>query len=186
MIALSLLVGLMLYSLFAWFAIRAVGRVARFCAFTVTTKRVLQIICALVFVLVPTWDILPGRLYFKHLCEQKAGVKIFKIVELDKSHFKPNGKPDDKQLLGQYAQFSKHDPKFSSWAHITKIEGAIQNRQTKELLGTITDFVYYGGWLGSRIDPMSPVTCPAYREGIFEIALHQVFKSNQPVLREGN
>ena len=186
MIAISLFIGLMLYSLSAWFTIRVVGRVALFCAFAATTKRVLQIICAMVFLLVPTWDIIPSRLYFKHLCEHEAGVKAFKIVETDKSYFKQDGKPDDKQLLEHYAQFSKHDPRFSSWAHITKIEGAIQDKQTNELLGTVTDFVYYGGWFGSRIDPMSPVTCPAYREGIFGMALHQIFKPHQPALRKGN
>lgn len=186
MIAISLLMSLMLYCLFAWFSIRVVGRVAKFCAFTITAKKVLQIMCAVVFVLVPTWDIIPSQLYFKHLCEQEAGVKVFRIVEIDKSYFKQDGKPDDRKLQERFAQFSKHDPRFSAWAHITKIEGGIQDKQTNELLGTVKDFVYYGGWLGSRIDPMSPVTCPAYREGIFGMALHQIFKPHQPALREGN
>ena len=163
--------------LFCMVTIRVVGRVALFCAFAATTKRVLQIICAMVFLLVPTWDIIPSRLYFKHLCEHEAGVKAFKIVEIDKSYFKQDGKPDDKQLLEHYAQFSKHDPRFSSWAHITKIEGAIQDKQTNELLGTVTDFVYYGGWFGSRIDPMSPVTCPRFPNHIVHDLIWQaVFK----------
>ena len=185
MIAISLFMALLLYSLFAWFTIRMVGRAARFCAFTVTTKRVLQTLCALVFVLWPTWDIIPSRLYFKLLCQQEAGVKVFKIIEVEEAYFRQDGRPDEKQLLKHYTQFSKHDPKFSSWAHITKIEGSIQDKQTNELLGTVTDFVYYGGWLGSRLDPMSPLTCPAYRDGIFGNALHQIFKpSNQTF--EGN
>lgn len=35
----------------------------------------------LVFALIPTWDILPGRLYFNHLCETEGGLKVYKTVE---------------------------------------------------------------------------------------------------------
>lgn len=43
-----------------------------------------------VFWLIPTWDILPGWLYFSRICEQEGGQKIFKRVELpDEYFFKP-------------------------------------------------------------------------------------------------
>jgi hypothetical protein len=32
------------------------------------------------FVLVPTWDVIPGKIYFNHLCEREAGLKIYKVV----------------------------------------------------------------------------------------------------------
>lgn len=186
MIALSLLMGLLLYIFLAWSVIRMAGWLVNICAFTGITKRVSQCLLVAFFVLLPTWDIIPSRLYFQHLCEQEAGVKVLKTVKVDQSYFRPDGRPDDKKLLGRYAQSSKWDRSFSSWAHITKIEGTIQDKQTKEVLGTATDFVYSGGWLGSRIDPMSSVTCPTYRDGIFGMALQSVFKSNQQFLREGN
>jgi hypothetical protein len=186
MIALSLLIGLLIYLLLAWWAVRAVGWLISICAFPAVTKRVLQALCVAFFVLLPTWDIIPGRLYFQHLCEQEAGVKVLKAVEVAQSYFRPDGRPDDKKLLDRYAQSSKWDRSFSPWAHITKIEGTIQDKQTGEVLGIATDFIYSGGWLGSRIDPMSSVTCPAYRDGIFGMALQHVFKSNQPSLRERN
>ncbi len=177
MIAISLLIGLTLYIVFASFAIRMAGTLARFCSFSLTTARVLQIICAVIFVLLPTWDIIPSRLYFKHLCEHQAGIRVVKIVEIDKSYLKRDGKPDDKRLLEDYTQFSKHDPNFSSWAHITKIEGGIEVKQTSELLGTVTDFVYYGGWLGSRIDPNSPITCPVFpNHFVHDLIWQAVFK----------
>lgn len=34
-----------------------------------------------IFILVPTWDVIPGKLYFNHLCENEAGLKIYKTVE---------------------------------------------------------------------------------------------------------
>ena len=177
MFAIFFLVCLILYSVVALVTIRMVGRVAKFCAFPGWTKKVLQAICTTVFVLVPTWDIIPSRLYFNHLCKQEAGVRVLKIVEVDKAYFKQDGRPDDKHLLEQYAQFSKHDPKFSSWAHIAKIEGGIKDKKTSELLGTVTDFVYYGGWLGSRIDPMSPMTCPSFPNHlVHDLVWQAVFK----------
>jgi hypothetical protein len=177
MFAIFFFVCLILYGTFALFSILAIGRMARFCVFTVWTERILQIICAAVFVLVPTWDIIPSRLYFHYLCKQEGGVRVLKTVDIDKAYFKRDGHPDDKQLLQQYAQFSRHDRNFSSWAHITKIEGGIQDKETNELLGTVTDFVYYGGWLGSRIDPMSPMTCPNFPNYIVhDLVLQAVFK----------
>jgi len=35
-----------------------------------------------VFVLIPTWDIIPGWLYFEYLCQKEGGQKIYKTVEL--------------------------------------------------------------------------------------------------------
>jgi hypothetical protein len=186
MIALVLLIGLLSYILFAWSLVRVVGWLADICAFTPVTTKVLQGLCAAFFVLLPTWDIIPSRLYFQHLCEKEAGVKVLKRVELDPSYFKPDGRPDDRKLLERYAQSIKHDPGFSSWTHITRMEGTIEDKQTGELLGTSTDFAYYGGWIGARIAPMSPVTCPAYKYGIFGMVLQEVFRPKQASLPGGN
>lgn len=186
MIALLLLIGLLLYIVLAWSTVRMVGWLARFCAFTALTKRVLQVICAAFFVLLPTWDIIPSRLYFLHLCNADAGIKVFKTVEVDQSYFRPDGVPDDKKLLDQYVQSTKWNRDFSAWAHIAKIDGTIQDRETGELLGSSTDFSYYGGWVEARIAPMSPLTCPAYKARVFGMALQQVFKLKQPSLQGRN
>ncbi|MCC9002318.1 MAG: hypothetical protein LM549_06805, partial [Candidatus Competibacter sp.] len=97
------------------------------------------------FVLLPTWDIIPSRLYFEHLCETEGGINVSRTVEVDQSYFGSDGVPDDKKLLDRYVQSSRWHPDFSSWAHITKIEGAIQDRETGELLGTAIDYLYGGG-----------------------------------------
>jgi hypothetical protein len=187
MIALLLLIGLLLYIFLAWSVVRVVGWLASICAFTSVTKRVLQVLCAAFFVLVPTWDIIPSRLYFQHLCEQEAGVNVYRSVKIGQSYFRPDGKPDDKKLLERYAQSSKWNHSFSSWAHIIKIEGTIQDKQTGEILGTTTDFVYYGGWLGSRIAAMSSVTCPNYpNHSIHSIVWQEIFKLTQSSLPEEN
>ena len=54
MIALSLLVGLVVYILFGWFAVQLVGKLANIVAFTSVTKKALQVLSASVLVLFPT------------------------------------------------------------------------------------------------------------------------------------
>jgi hypothetical protein len=177
MIALLLLIGLLLYIFLAWSVVRVVGWLASICAFTSVTKRVLQVLCAAFFVLLPTWDIIPGRLYFQNLCETEAGVRATKTVILEKEYFLPDGRPDQKKLAGRYEHYDKRDHEFSRWAHIVKVESAILDKETRELLGTATDFVYFGNWLGARIAPMSPDTCPNYpNHSAHSIVWLEVFK----------
>ena len=116
-----------------------------------------------VFVLIPTWDIIPGYLYFNHLCEKEAGVKVFKTVEVDRAYFMANGQPDEKKLTDHYGSTFKVDRDFSSLFHIAKIESALQDKRTGEILGTAADLTYYGGWLNSLLFQQGlSTTCPAY------------------------
>lgn len=162
MIALSLVCAAVVYGLVAWFALRMVGWLGRICVFPSISTKVFQGLTLAFFVLFPTWDIIPSQLYFEHLCETEAGIKVSRTVQVDQSYFRSGGVPDDKKLLDRYVQSSKWSPDVSSWAHITKIEGTIRDRETGELLGTATDFLYGGGWINSRIAPMSSTTCPSY------------------------
>ncbi len=186
MIALTLLFVSILYGLAAWCAIRLLAWLGRICVFPPLSTRVAQGLTLAFFVLFPTWDIIPSRLYFEHLCETEAGVKAFKIIELEQSYFRADGRPDDRKLLDRYAQSSKWIPDYSRWAHIVKVEGTIQDKKTGELLGIASDFSYYGGWVEARIAPMSPITCPALKAGVFGMGLKQVFKLEQTSLQERN
>lgn len=186
MIALTLLFVLILYGLAAWCVTRMLGWLGRICVLPPLSTKVVQGLTLTLFLLFPTWDIIPSRLYFEHLCETGAGVRAFKIVELDQSYFRPDGRPDDKKLLDRYVQSSKWNRDFSSWAHITRIEGQIHDKETGELLGVATDFSYYGGWVEATIAPMSPITCPAFKAGVFGIGLQQVFMLKQTSLQEKN
>lgn len=180
MIAVGLSVALLLYIATAWATVRAVGWVVDVCVFPPPTKRILQVLCALIFLLTPTWDIIPSRMYFQRLCEEEAGVKVLKRVTVDRSYFRSDGRPDDRKLLDRYAQSSNWTRDISTWAHVTKIVGTIQDKQTGESLGTATDFVYYGGWIAARIDPMSSITCPQYpNHGIHTAIWQEIFQSEQ-------
>lgn len=177
MIALTLLLGLVLYAVLAWLTIRMLGWLGRICAFPKNSTKAVQGLIFVLFVLLPTWDIIPSRLYFEHLCETEGGINVSRTVEVDQSYFGSDGVPDDKKLLDRYVQSSRWHPDFSSWAHITKIEGAIQDRETGELLGTAIDYLYGGGWINSRIAPMSSTTCPNYpNHSIHTNIWAQIFK----------
>lgn len=178
MIALSLLIALVLYVLLAWVAVRMVGWLARICVFTTVTRRAWQALCLAFFVLVPTWDIIPGQLYFQHLCDVEAGVKVFRMVEVDQSYFRPDGRPDDKKLAERYVQTSKFDRKFSTIFNIARTETTVFDNQTNEVLAVGSNFSNRGGWLTQFVLPdASGTSCPAYPYfGMHGITLQQAFR----------
>lgn len=191
MIALSLLIGLLLYILFAWFAVRVVGWLANVLAVTATTKRILQIICVAIFVLIPTWDIIPGRLYFQHLCEREAGIKVLRIVEIEKAYFRSDGQPDREKLAGRYVGHLKANKDFSRLFHISKFEEAIEDKQTGEVLGTATSFSYFGGWVNAFLFPHGPPNnCPAGENGtglsVYAVLWREVMKPKSVFSEGGN
>ncbi|MBI3771626.1 MAG: hypothetical protein HY272_02835 [Gammaproteobacteria bacterium] len=69
MIGLSILLAVVLY---VW--------LARFVARRIANRAAKYTVIA-IFILIPTWDVIPGKLYFNHLCENEAGLKIYKTVE---------------------------------------------------------------------------------------------------------
>src|SRR5438132_13994571 len=106
--------------------------------------RLVKALILAVFMLIPTWDIIPSWLYFKHLCDTQAEIKVLKTVKAGQEYFLANGQPDGKKLIEQYAESFRFDEEFLPIFRIAKRESAIHNKQTGELLGTATDF----GWRG--------------------------------------
>jgi hypothetical protein len=44
-------------------------------------KAACSVLILLVFALIPTWDIVPARLYFRNLCETSAGTKVYATAQ---------------------------------------------------------------------------------------------------------
>jgi hypothetical protein len=169
-IGLSVLIALVLYVYLAKVTIQFVGKRAK--------SKLAKYLTIAMFVLIPTWDIIPGRVFFQHLCETEAGVKALKTVELDRSYFKPDGKPDDKKLAERYPQMNKFERNFSTIFHIAKTESTIHDKETGEVLGTAANFSYRGGWLTvSVLVDATGSSCPAYPSfGMHSAVLEKVFK----------
>src|SRR5438445_4093492 len=70
-----------------------------------TTSRrdrlVIMFVFGSILVLIPTWDVLWGRIYLSYLCSTAAGMKVYKSVPLEKKYFKENGDLDFQYTPGK-------------------------------------------------------------------------------------
>jgi hypothetical protein len=149
--------GLIAYVVLAKFIVSAIGKY--------TKSKAAKYVSIEVFVLIPTWDIVPGRLYFSHLCEREGGIKVFKTVELDKAYFLPNGQPDQTKLSmsDNFAMVRMDDRGYSPIFHIARFESALHDKQNDEVLGVDVHLAHYGGWLNAYLFPQGPPTrCAGY------------------------
>lgn len=99
MIGLGFLLALIVYILIAvtlavW-APRAIFNTSR-------ARTIAAIVVVSTFVLIPTWDIIPGKLYFDHLCATEGGLKIYKAVEGVEGFFYETGTSPGREFLDKY------------------------------------------------------------------------------------
>lgn len=69
---------------------------------TPRARIIARIVVLLTFVLIPTWDIIPGKLYFDHLCRTEGGLKIYKTVEGVEGFYYFPGAEFRQEALDQY------------------------------------------------------------------------------------
>lgn len=112
-------------------------------------------IATVIFVLIPTWDEIAGRIYFRYLCETEGGPKIYKTVELSKEYFNQHGRPDLKfskkqgaflEIADRYVT-SHSERTVSKTFHIERTVIAVKDVASGTELATNTYFLYFGGWL---------------------------------------
>src|SRR5450759_4285982 len=58
---------------------------------TPSTKRLITLFSAAVFILLPIWDEIAGYIYFRHLCATEGGVSVYKKVKLGQEYWNPDG-----------------------------------------------------------------------------------------------
>jgi len=169
--ALGLLLGLLAY----YFVARTVSRTIE----KGTGRPWARYLAIAIFWLIPTWDILPGWMYFSHVCEQEGGQKILKTVELpDEYFFKPGEIVDTQESQLGHAYIAKGgelklarvrqlfaDPSrqehVSQLLHVDRYTTVLQDKQTSEILATATTVEFYGGWAQNLISEHSPsALCP--------------------------
>lgn len=145
--------GLAAYALLAKFIVCAIGKHTR--------SKAAKYVAIGVFVLIPTWDIVPGYLYFSYLCEKEAGAKVLKTVEVEEEYFLPDGRPDESKLSDRFAQSHRFYREFSTLFHIMRFESTIKDKQSSEVLGSATSLSHFGGWLVAYLFPLgNATTCP--------------------------
>lgn len=170
MIALMLLAALVVYVGIAWLVVmRLPNKKPKWIAITI-------------FILIPTWDVILGRLYFYSLCITEGGQNIYKVVEISKEYYSPNAlkaklpEGQEWEIGREYVMHIEGDHpavkrtfrfvpdleklKDRYEIHIAKDDSLkvlgtqrrysyVKDKQTSELLGEATSFLYWGGWFAN-------------------------------------
>lgn len=113
-----------------------------------------------IFVLIPTWDIVPGYLYFQYLCEHATGIEVFKTIQVDKDYFMSDGRPDERKLQAILGHQTANRS-FSVIFQIHKFQMTLIDKRTNDRLAMVTTFVHHEGWLKhALLIDASPEDCP--------------------------
>jgi hypothetical protein len=183
MIGLTVLAVLIGYVITAWVVIKRLPN-----------KKAKWIALA-IFILIPTWDEILGRIYFKHLCETEGGGQTFKTVEVGKEFFlKPGeidmgtagrlpakgGELNIKKIEGNFPVIRK-STEISKILKIKKSEISITEKATGNVLAKHTNFGYFGGWVARHsVAHVTGIRCSlpddSYRQ--FYAATFKPAKSN--------
>lgn len=149
MFGLSILLAVVIYVWLARFVTKRIkNRVAKYAVIAI-------------FILIPTWDIIPGKLYFNHLCENEAGVKVYQTVELPAEYwdeqgkakfFKENGDLNHPFLKNRFGEPSLTKP-YPSFFRIDETHQKLVNNSNQEILGEVVSFMYWGGWISRNLSP---------------------------------
>jgi hypothetical protein len=108
----------------------------------------------LIMLLLPVSDEIVGRIYFNHLCETEAGVKVYQTIELPAEYWDENGKPKflksngdiDRKLLGNKITEGRALKAFVPFLGIKKRRYMLKNI-SKEIAGENIDFFLSRGWV---------------------------------------
>lgn len=174
---LLILVGIVVGGLgVVWYVSRRLG--ARY------SKWKIWITGLIVVCLIPTWDVILGRVYFQALCKKHSGARIYEQVVLPAEYWREDGSPIFLDEIGNQVT-SALDEKYQMRRGAAERPARpfrIRSRQYRiielgsgRLLGTHTIYSYGGGWIvNSGIGRARVVRCPA-EKGYTANLLKQVF-----------
>ena len=105
----------------------------------------------LIILLLPVSDEIAGRIYFHHLCETEAGVKVYQQIELPGEYWDEDGKPlfyaNWDAGLGKKYPLIYMDGTFSTLFHIKNAGFKFVEKKSGQTLGEVVNFSFLGGWL---------------------------------------
>lgn len=159
-----LVVGTVYILLGAYVAYR-LGRIPR----KGSRKALVASLVVLIFILIPTWDVLLGRWYFRHLCETEAGIKVYRQVELPAEYWDAEGRPRfikengdvDKEMLKDWLDFDLRQRQLSDTFRIQALDFIVIDKSSQKPIGQYTSLGYFGGWfVNSTGLHVSGTSCP--------------------------
>lgn len=138
-----------------------------------------KVAASLIFILIPTADVIASRIYFIHLCNNYSGQFIYKIVEVSKEYLlnsgeinkhrrgdgpggyaiAKGGEINQEKLRERYDFPLSKKEDYPSIFRIAKRTRTIRDKQTGEILSESISFLYYGGWVVNIYPTSPPLYC---------------------------
>jgi len=131
----------------------------------------------------PFADEITGRLYFERLCHTEAGVKVYHTVDLPGEYWDELGRPkfyDEKNgnfsLAGYSTEYTTGI--YISSLHIDNAGYKRIDSSTSKVLGEVTNFRYWGGWIRRNMTSNNiAASCPGGLDRSNSLVM-QIFKQS--------
>lgn len=170
---------LILLPIAIWTAVKAAKRFER--------RGIKIAVGLLVFLLVffvPFADEIAGRIYLNHLCATEAGVTVYQTVELPAEYWDTDGKPKfyDEKNGNFYLEAYRVEYKtgvYSSFFHVDNAGYKRVEKQSGQVLGEVTDFMYWGGWMRRNLSPHNTANGCENRRQRSNSLVKQIFKQKK-------
>lgn len=132
----------------------------------------------------PFGDEIAGRIYFNYLCANEAGVKVYQTVELPAEYWNESGRPkfyDDKNgnftLDGYRVEYATGI--YSPFFHVDNAGYKRADARSGQVLGEVTDFRYWGGWMRRNLSAHNTANSCEDRRERSNSLVKQIFKRKE-------
>lgn len=137
---------------------------------------------AIIVILIPTWDVIAGRIQYGYLCATESGIRVYKRVKLEPeyrglqladTHLEYDPMPLSKRF--PFSRDSSED--LQGPGKIKFNRELIRDSQTGEILGTFTSYFWGGGWFERMfsIQGAGGGSC-GYETGGFRALVDEIFE----------
>ncbi|MBI4291741.1 MAG: hypothetical protein HY661_09705 [Betaproteobacteria bacterium] len=164
MVGLVVIVAFCLYTAFAVFVAKRVGRLAKS---RVGQNALIAAVLAVLY-LAPVADGIYGYFVLQHLCATEAKTEVLKPIKIPPEYFKPNGSP--KFLTGEFRnvdwrylkgllQIRYDETKNYGVKNLTRITSTLASAGADEVFARRVSFYFQGGWLRYNGDGIGADRC---------------------------
>lgn len=130
--------------------------------------------------IVPFADEIAGHVYLNHLCATEAGVKVYHTVELPAEYWDESGTPKfyDERNGNFTLKGYRVDYRTGAYSSFFYIDNAGYKRldEAGRVLGEVTDFRYWGGWIRRNLSPHNTATVCENRREYSNSLVKQIFR----------
>lgn len=191
MIAISVIVALVIY---VWIAVKVTRWLVSLPGIS-GARWLITLSSVVIFILLPIWDEIAGRIYFRHLCETEGGIKVYKTVELGPEYWNPDGsgkfitieaERDGKLLVPDYSWKSQWNRDFNKVLNIAKQQYSVVEVSTGTEMASRTFFVNFHGWsINHSFAHVTGDRCPSLDAPTYRELLERVFVTDPQIHRRG-